>query len=73
LATLNARRSFSSRLDDSSHMMMSLPATVTSPQVSTASKLQNIAIHINTTKEMNDGDRSILEKHSASQQSEDDL
>ncbi|PPQ71709.1 hypothetical protein CVT26_007626 [Gymnopilus dilepis] len=60
LATLNARRSFSSRIDDSSHAMVSLPTAMTSPQVSTAGKVQNIAIRIDTTKELNDGlERSV--------------
>ncbi|KAF8896777.1 hypothetical protein CPB84DRAFT_1815905 [Gymnopilus junonius] len=58
LATLNARKSIASRIDDTSHVMMSIPTAVTSPQVSSGGK--NITIRIDTTKEMNDGDRSVL-------------
>ncbi|KIM37605.1 hypothetical protein M413DRAFT_448401 [Hebeloma cylindrosporum] len=63
LATLNARRSFSSNVDDSNHMMMSVPTSVISPHGTTNSKLQNIAIRIDTstTKEglNGDGDNSV--------------
>ncbi|KDR73254.1 hypothetical protein GALMADRAFT_251847 [Galerina marginata CBS 339.88] len=59
LATLNARKSFSSQIDESSNMMMSVPPSIVSPHATTNSKLQNIAIRIDTTKEMNDGDRSV--------------
>jgi len=73
LATLNARKSFTSKFDDSSHIMMSIPTSITSPQVSTVGKSQNIAIRIDTAKEMHDPERSILETHSDNQQSEYDL
>jgi len=45
LATLNARKSFRSAIDDS-HAMLSMPQSALSPQASSGGKVQNISIRI---------------------------
>ncbi|EDQ99371.1 uncharacterized protein LACBIDRAFT_316568 [Laccaria bicolor S238N-H82] len=53
LATLNARKRISSDVDETSHMMVSLPPTVLTGNMTTGSRTaqQNISIRIETTKE----------------------
>ncbi|KAF5309466.1 hypothetical protein D9619_012419 [Psilocybe cf. subviscida] len=52
IATLNARRSISSKIDEgSSHMMLSMPSSVNHQQTGTGTKMQNISIRIDTLKE----------------------
>jgi hypothetical protein len=54
LATLNARKTITGRIDDVSHMLVSMPPTLITP-LGSAGKVskvsQNISIRIDTTKE----------------------
>ncbi|KAF8186284.1 hypothetical protein BJ912DRAFT_880358 [Pholiota molesta] len=76
LATLNARKSFQSNIDDSSHMMMSIPASVVSPHnTQLGMKAKNISIRIETatTKDnKNNGEASLADTRNGGQ-SDDEL
>jgi len=61
LATLNARKSITGRIDDVSHMLVSMPPTLLTPIGSSGKSSQNISIRIDTTKER---DREHLDVHS---------
>lgn len=52
MATLNARRSITSKIDEnSSHMMLSMPSSINHQPAGTGSKVQSISIRIDTLKE----------------------
>ncbi|RDB29940.1 hypothetical protein Hypma_013791 [Hypsizygus marmoreus] len=72
LATLNARKSITGRVDDVSHMLVSIPPTLLNTHNLSKKSNQNISIRIDTTKEHDHEDIHSNQGHRKSHP-EDDL